>query len=104
MGESFPLEKGPYIKDGKPNGWSTLTGDKKLNFEQAVYDKQMKNSADGLLHDPNPPFEAIDWKPGDSRKGVVDFGHIENKSYNDMFLKYKNGEITLDELKAFQLR
>lgn len=36
------------------------------------------------------------------RKGVVDFGHKQGKSYNTMFQKYKNREISLDELKEFQ--
>lgn len=36
------------------------------------------------------------------RKDVVDFGHKSGNSYNDMFQKYKNREITLDELKEFQ--
>ena len=43
-----------------------------------------------------------DGKPGQSRKGVVDFGHKPGNSYKNMFEKYKNGEITLDELKEFQ--
>ena len=96
-----PLENGPYIKDGKPNGRPTLTGEEKLEFEMEVYNECIKNSEDGLLHDPNTG-EVIDWKPGEPRDGVVDFGHKSGKSYNDMFQKYKNGEITLEQLKEFQ--
>lgn len=95
-----PLENAPYIKNGKPNGRPSLSGNAKLEFEQAVYNRQV--SPDGILRDPNPPFEIIDWKPGDPRKDVVDFGHLQGESYNDMFLKYKNRDITLDELKEFQ--
>ena len=56
---------------------------------------------DGILRDPNKG-DIIDWKSGQPRKDVVDFGHKSGNSYNDMFNKYKNGEITLDELKEFQ--
>ena len=93
------LKDGPYIKDGKPNGRPTPTGKKKLEFEQAVYDAQV--SPDGVLRDPNTG-EVIDWKPGQSRKDVVDFGHKAGKEYIDVFNKYKSGEITLDQLKEFQ--
>ena len=95
------LEDGPYIKDGKPNGRPSLSGEEKLKFEQDVYDAQISSSPDGLLHDPHTG-EAIDWKPGEPRNGVVDFGHKTNMEYNDMFQKYKAGEISLDELKDFQ--
>ena len=95
------LRDGPYIKDGKPNGRPSLSGDEKLQFEQDVYDAQIANSPDGLLHDPHTG-EVIDWKPGDSRTGVVDFGHKTGEEYIDMFNKYKSGEITLEELKDFQ--
>ena len=44
-----PLVNGPYIRDGKPYGRPTLTGDKKLEFERAVYNKQV--DPDGVLRD-----------------------------------------------------
>ncbi|SCY28525.1 GH-E family nuclease [Butyrivibrio sp. INlla14] len=36
------------------------------------------------------------------RQGIVDFGHEEGKCYNDMFLKYRDRDISLQELKDFQ--
>ncbi|MGH0520598.1 GH-E family nuclease [Bacillus toyonensis] len=54
-----------------------------------------------MLRDPNTS-ETFDWKPGRLRKGKVDFGHTEGNSCKEMFEKYKNGEITLEELKEFQ--
>lgn len=96
---SEPLVNGPYIKNGKPNGRPTLTGKKKLEFENKVYKECV--DADGILRDPNTK-EIIDWKPGEPRKEVVDFGHKTGNSYKDMFKKYKNREITLEELKEFQ--
>lgn len=95
-----PLVNGPYIRDGKPYGRPTLTGDKKLEFERAVYNEQV--GPDGVLREPYEPYDVIDWKPGQARRGVVDFGHQEGKSYSEMFRKYKNREITLQELKDFQ--
>ena len=95
-----PLVNGPYIRDGKPYGRPTLTGDKKLEFERAVYNKQV--DPDGVLRDPNTG-DVIDWKPGQSRRGVVDFGHKEGKTYKKMFEKYKNREITLQELRISNL-
>ena len=56
---------------------------------------------DGILRDPNTS-DIINYKPGLPRKGVVDFGHKSGNKYNDMFTKYKNRQITLDELKEFQ--
>ncbi|MGO0094306.1 GH-E family nuclease [Streptococcus suis] len=94
-----PLVNGPYIKNGKPNGRPAPTGRAKMEFEQAVYDSQV--DPDGILRDPNTQ-EVIDWKPGQPRKGVVDFGHVKGKSYKTIFEDYKNGLITLDDLKAFQ--
>jgi len=94
-----PLENGPYIKNGKPNGRPTLSGKEKLKFEQEVYAKDV--STDGILRDPNVD-DVINWKPGSPRKDVVDFGHNSGSSYNEKFLMYKNREITLDDLKEFQ--
>lgn len=94
-----PLENGPYIKNGKPNGRPTLSGDAKLNFEKEVYNNNV--DPDGVLRDPNTG-DIIKWKPGQPRNGVVDFGHNQGSSYSEMFQKYKNREISLNELKEFQ--
>ena len=94
-----PLENGPYIKNGKPNGRPGPTGREKLKFEQEVYNRCV--GADGVLRDPNTG-ERISWRPGQARKGIVDFGHTQGKSYQKMFKKYKNREITLKQLKEFQ--
>ncbi|WP_207706282.1 GH-E family nuclease, partial [Clostridium sp. HBUAS56017] len=99
IGNPKPLENGPYIKNGKPNGRPTLSGEKKLQFEKDVYNNNV--DPDGILRDPNEG-DIIDWKPGQPRKDVVDFGHKSGYGYKDMFEKYKNGKITLDELKEFQ--
>ncbi len=96
-----PLVDGPYIKDGKPNGRPKPTGEEYEDFLQKIYEEQVKNSPDGLLHDPNTG-EIIDWKPGDSLDGVVDVGHKTGKEYRYDFERYKNREITLEELKEIQ--
>lgn len=102
-----PTKKGalynaPYIKNGKPNGRPKLTGKKRLAFEQAVYNRQIRNSPDGKLRDPNPPREILYWKPGQPRTGKVDFGHKKHHEYNKWFLKYKNREITLAQFKQHE--
>ena len=94
-----PIKDGPYIKNGKPNGRPSPSGKSKLDFERAVYEAQV--DSDGILRDPNTK-EVIDWKPGEPRKGIADFGHIQGKSYKKTFESYKNGVLTLEELKAFQ--
>ena len=94
-----PIKDGPYIKNGKPNGRPSLSGKSKLDFERAVYEAQV--DSDGILRDPNTK-EVIDWSPGEPRKGIADFGHIQGKSYKKIFESYKNGVLTLEELKAFQ--
>ena len=93
------IKDGPYIRDGKPNGRPTLAGDNKLDFENNVYDSQV--DLDGTLRDPNTG-ETITWNPGESRKGTVDFGHVEGMKYSDAFKDYKSGKISLNELKEFQ--
>ena len=98
--KNTPIENGPYIKNGKPHGRPGPKGDAKLEFEKEVYNNQV--GKDGVLREPYAPYSEIKWKPGESRKGVVDFGHKEGRSYKEIFLKYKNGLITLDELKEFQ--
>ncbi|NFB73524.1 HNH endonuclease (plasmid) [Clostridium butyricum] len=93
------LVNGPYIKNGKPNGRPAASGKKKLQFEKDVYNDNV--DLDGILRDPNTG-EVIEWKPGQPRREVVDFGHKSGYSYKEMFNKYKNGDITLNELKDFQ--
>ena len=93
------LVNGQYIKNGKPNGRPAAFGKKKLQFEKDVYNDNV--DLDGILRDPNTG-EVIEWKPGQPRREVVDFGHKSGYSYKEMFNKYKNGDITLNELKDFQ--
>lgn len=93
-----PLKDGPYMKDGRPNGRPRLSGKRKLEFEQAVYDRQV--SADGILRDPNTG-EAINWKPGEPRRGVCDFGHAEVR-YSELFEQYRTRKITLQQLKDYE--
>jgi len=47
-------------------------------------------------------FEILDWKPGQPRTGKVDFEHKAGKNYSRLFDGYKNGKISLYQLKAFQ--
>ena len=96
---SVPLENGPYIKNGEPKGRPKLSGERLLDFEQSVYQNSL--SSDGKIYDPNLHIE-INWKPGQPRRGIVDFGHKPGKKYSDMFRKYKYGEISLEELKELQ--
>ena len=98
-GKVTPLENGPYIKNGKPNGRPGPSGKAKLEFEKAVYNKQV--GKDGILRDPNTK-QILNWKPGEQRTGKVDFGHKAGKNYSKMFEKYMNGKISLKQLKAFQ--
>lgn len=54
-----------------------------------------------MLRDPNTN-ERIDWKPGQSRQGVCDFGHIPNEEYRLAFTKYRSGEWSLEQLKEHE--
>jgi hypothetical protein len=98
-GKVTPIENGPYIKDGKPNGRPGPTGETKLQFEQDVYNRCV--GRDGVLRDPNTR-QILDWKPGQPRTGAVDFGHQAGRNYSKVFQDYANGKITLEQLKAFQ--
>ena len=98
-GDGTIITDGSYIKNGKPNGRPELKGKAKKQFEIDVYNNSVRS--DGILRDPNTNA-IINWKPGQPRKGVVDFGHKSGMSYQEMFRKYRNREITLAELKEFQ--
>ncbi len=93
------IDDGPYIRDGKPYGRPELSGEAKLEFEQKVYDACV--GEDGVLRDPHTN-EVINWKPGEPRADVVDFGHKTGLEYDDVFQEYAHGKITLEELKKFQ--
>lgn len=95
-----PLENGPYIKNGKPNGRPAHKGKMKLWFEETIYRNQV--DADGVLRDPNTGA-VIPWKPGQPRKGVADFGHKPGKDFKTSFKKYVRREISFDEFKEFNL-
>ena len=60
------------------------------------------NVASKMATSANNIGEIIPWKPGEPRKGSVDFGHNSGSSYKEIFEKYRTREITLDELKDFQ--
>lgn len=97
-----PLYNAPYIKKGKPYGRPQLTGAKRLAFEKAVYNWQIKTSPDRKLRDPYPPREILHWKPGQSRKNKVDFGHKKHHEYKKWFDMYKYRKITLQQFKAHE--
>ena len=86
--QSASLVNGPYIKMASRMGRPSPTGQAKLEFEQAVYDSQV--DSDGILRDPNAK-EIIDWKPGQLRKGIVDFGHVKGKSIKQFLKSIKMG-------------
>ena len=98
-GNVKPIENGPYVKNGKPHGRPGPTGKEKLEFEKAVYNKCVDKN--GVLRDPNTG-QVLDWKPGEPRAGKVDFGHKPGKNYQKVFEQYRNGKISLQELKAYQ--
>ena len=97
--EHKAITDGPYIKDGKPHGRPRLSGKAKYEFEKTVYENQV--DADGMLRDPNTG-EIIDWKPGEPRSGVADFGHVPGEEYRRGFSKYASGEWSLSQLKEHE--
>ena len=54
-----------------------------------IMKKLGRQDPDGILRDPNIG-EIIPWKPGEPRKGIVDFGHNSGSSYKEIFEKYKH--------------
>ena len=83
------IDKRPYIKNGKQYGRPSF----RKGFEQKLY-----NQYGGIVQDPNTK-EIIDWKPGQLRENVVDFGHKPKYKYSDYFKRYKNEEVTPKELR-----
>ena len=94
-----PLVNGPYIRNGKPYG-RPHPGKKEMStFEETVYAASVGNGQ--VLKDPNTAA-ILPWKPGEPRQNVVDFGHKPGRSYRSVFEKYRSGEITKEDLIAFQ--
>lgn len=97
------MTRGSYIKlgkDGKPeqNGRPQFSNAQdKLLFEQIVYLSCV--GEDGVLKDANEPKTVLNWRPGQPRQGVVDFGHMSGYEYDKLFQAYVEGVMPLDELK-----
>lgn len=83
------IDNRPYIENGKPKGRPSF----RKGFEQKLY-----NQYGGIVQDPNTK-EIINWKPGEPKKGIVDFGHKPKYKYSDYFKRYKNEEVTPKELR-----
>lgn len=92
-----PLVNGPYIRNGKPYGRLKVRGKAEIEMLETLYKRDV--GSDGILRDPNTG-EVIPWKPGQPRKGVVDIGHKPGRSYNSVFKRYKNRQISLEEFRA----
>lgn len=57
---------------------------------------------DGVVRDPNPPYEEIEWDEFSSRVGIWDMGHIPGQKYHDEWLKYKNNpDYTAEDFKEW---
>ena len=69
------IDNRPYIENGKPKGRPSFRKD----FPQKLY-----NQYNGVVQDPNTK-EIINWKPGEPKKGIVDFGHKPDRKYSDIF-------------------
>ena len=68
------------------------------SFRKGVVEKvwEKAKGPDGRVRDPNTG-DIINWKPGESRKGVWDMGHIPEAKYSEMHEAYMNGELTVKE-------
>ncbi len=97
--DNEPLENGPYIKNGKATGRMTLSGKARLRFEQYVYVDFVNDK--GILADAHTG-DRINWRPGQSRDGVIDFGHKKGKEYRKFFPGYQYGDLSLNDLRNFQ--
>ena len=72
----FKVDNRPYLRGSRPSF--------RKDFEQNLYDYY-----NGIVQDSNTK-EILDWKPGQPRKGIVDFGHTPGEKYSNVFEKYKN--------------
>ena len=72
----FKVDNRPYLSGSRPSF--------RKDFEQNLYDYY-----NGIVQDSNTK-EILDWKPGQPRKGIVDFGHTPGEKYSNVFEKYKN--------------
>jgi hypothetical protein len=63
---------------------------------EKVWEMAKNASKDGVVRDPHTN-EVITWKPGTSRKGVWDMGHIEGQEYRRLQDDYLRGYISKDD-------
>ena len=69
------IDNRPYIENRKPKGRPSFRKD----FPQKLY-----NQYNGAVQALNTK-EIINWKPGEPKKGIVDFGHKPDRKYSDIF-------------------
>lgn len=81
--------------DGSQGSRAKESSKNKLEFEERVF-KRSKLDNEGYLLDDNN--KRIDWKPGQNRKDKVDLGHVEGLEYRKIFLLYKKGLISKQQV------
>ena len=82
------IDNRPYLKPGS-----------RPSFRKGVVEKVWDNAKgpDGVVRDPHPPYEVIEWTPGTPRKGVWDMGHLSEQKYSEIWADYKAGKMTKEE-------
>ena len=68
------------------------------NFVTDFWNKIWSESKDHIVRDANTG-EEIHWKPGQSRKGIWDMGHVNNAKYSEIHAAYVRGEMTPAEFR-----
>ena len=70
------------INDGTPGGTVELESQVVGNSNYEL--SKITNTYNGIVQDPNTK-KIINWKPGEPKKGIVDFGHKPDRKYSDIF-------------------
>lgn len=79
------IDKRPYMDGSRPSF--------RKGVVETVWELAKRFSPDGKVRDPKTG-EVIKWKPGESRKGVWDMGHVPTEKYSKVFARYKAGKMT----------
>lgn len=87
----YKVDTRPYLDGSRPSFRKDTVLD--------TWKKAVEDSPDGVVRDPNPPYEVIDWKLGDRRANVWEMGHLPDQRYRDALERYRNGDYTPEEFR-----
>lgn len=102
-----PKDRPAYDKDQVEKVWENSRNQQIEDYDNGILEDIHNNppphapKKDSMwVLDKHGEWREITWKPGDSRRGVWDMGHLPGHEYRKLHQRYVNGEITREEFLA----